>query len=178
MSVHRSLAWALAGFASLATAQEFKLSKEGPEVKVDAAEGVDFSSYETFAWSQSQKPASNPANHIRITRAVERELRAKGLRPAGDEAPHLRLHYFGRIETKLKGRSRQASTYVPTADVKTIVDFSRVKEGTLILELIEGKGDRIVWRGVATEPVSPPDETEAQINRMVKALLERYPPER
>jgi hypothetical protein len=179
MRMRRSLLLALAGFTALAAAQEFKLSKDdGPEVKVAAAEGADFSLYKTFAWSGTQEPVSNPANHIRITRAVERELMAKGLSKSDKQPPDLRLHYFGRIEKKLKGTSRQADAYSPTADVKTIVDFSRVKEGTLILELIDRKSDQVVWRGVATETVAPPDETEAQINRMVKALVQRYPPKR
>lgn len=176
MRLRRSLPLALAGFTSLAAAQEFKLSKDGTDVKVDAAEGADFSIYKTFAWSPTQEPAPNPVNHIRITRAVERELQAKGLKAAGDKPPDLRLHYFGHIEKRIKGTSYQADTYRPAADVKTMVDFSRVTEGTLILELIDRRNDQIVWRGVATETVAPPDETEAQINRMVKALVQRYPP--
>jgi len=43
-------------------------------IQVDFDHGVDFSKYKTFSWSLEQQPASNPANHIRITRAVEREL--------------------------------------------------------------------------------------------------------
>jgi hypothetical protein len=178
MRSRHPVALALSGLAVLAAAQDFKLSKVGPEVKVHAAEDVDFSLYRTFAWSETQEPAPNPANHVRIIRAVERELAAKGMKPAGHEAPDLRLHYFGRIERRLKGTSYQSDSYRPTADVKTMVDFSRVKEGTLILELIDRRHDQTVWRGVATEPVAPPDETEAQINRMVKALVERYPPKR
>ena len=46
----------------------------------------------------------------------------------------------------------------------------------MILELFARTSGRLVWRGVATEAVGPADETEAQINRMVKALVERYPP--
>ena len=98
---------------------------------------------------ETQEPAPNPVNHIRITRAVERELQKKGLKPSGTNPPDLRLHYFGYIDKKIKGTQRQEDTYQPTADVKTIVDFSRVKEGTLILELfaahqreapLEGRG--------------------------------------
>jgi hypothetical protein len=88
----------------------------------------------------------------------------------------LRIHYFGYVEKKLKGTSRQQENYQPTADVKTVVDFSRVKEGTLILEIFSRQSGRLLWRGVAMEPVAPPDETEGQINRMVKALVERFPP--
>ena len=170
------LALCLVGVAMPTTAQEFKLSKKGPEVKVDAEPGTNFALYKSYGWSETQEPAPNQANHIRITRAIERELQAKGLTPSGTTPPDLRLHYFGYIDKKIKGTSRREDTYRPTADVKTVVDFSRVKEGTLILELFARTTGRLLWRGVATEPVVPADETEAQIERMVKALLERYPP--
>jgi Domain of unknown function (DUF4136) len=170
------LALALALATLPAPAQEFKLSKKGPEVKVDALPGTDFTTYKTFGWSLTQEPAPNPANHLRITRAVERELESKGLKSSGTEPPDLRLHYFGYIEQKLKGTQHQEETYQPTADVKTVVDFSRVKEGTLILEFYARTTGRLLWRGVATEPVAPADETQVQIDRMVKALMERYPP--
>jgi hypothetical protein len=169
-----ALAFAVVTLPSIA--QDFKLSKKGPEVKVDAEPGTDFAAYKTFGWSETQEPGPNPANHLRITRAVERELKSKGLKPSGGAPPDLRLHYFGYIEQKLKGTSHQEESYQPTADVKTVVDFSRVKEGTLILELYGRTSGRLLWRGVAMEPVAPADETEAQINRMVKALVERYPP--
>jgi Domain of unknown function (DUF4136) len=159
-----------------ATAQDFTLAKKGPEVKVDAEPDTDFAAYKTYGWSETQEPAANPVNHIRITRAIERELLAKGLKPSGKEPPDLRLHYFEYVEKKIKGTSHQEEGYQPTADVKTVVDFSRVKEGTLILELFSRTTGRLLWRGVAMEPVAPADETEAQINRMVKALVERYPP--
>jgi hypothetical protein len=170
------LGLSLVGFALGVPAQDFKLSKAGPEVKVDADPEVDFTAYNTFGWSEIQEPAPNPVNHIRITRAVERELQSKGLKPSGNQPPDLRIHYFGYVEKRLKGTSRQQENYQPTADVKTVVDFSRVKEGTLILEFFSRTTGRLLWRGVAMEPVAPPDETEAQINRMVKALVERFPP--
>jgi hypothetical protein len=170
------LALAIVGMAAPSTTQEFKLSTNEPEVKVDAEPGTNFAAFKTFGWSETQEPAPNPVNHIRITRAVERELKAKGLKPSGSTPPDLRVHYFGYIDKKIKGTLHQEETYRPTADVKTVVDFSRVKEGTLILELYARASGRLLWRGVATETVAPPDETEAQINRMVKALVKRYPP--
>jgi len=170
------VALCLAGLALPTIAQEFKLSNHGPEVKVDAEPGTDFALYKTYAWSENQEHAKNPANHLRITRGIERELQAKGLKPSASASADLRLHYFGYVDKKLKGTSHQQDTYRPTADVKTIVDFSRVKEGTLILELFARNTGLLLWRGVATEPVVPADETEAQIERMVKALVARYPP--
>jgi hypothetical protein len=159
-----------------AVGPEFKLAKKGPEVKVDALPGIDFGAFKTFAWSETQEPAPNPVNHIRITRAVERELQAKGLKPSGTEPPDVRVSYVGQIEKKLKGTSHREDGRGPVADVKTVIDLSRVKEGTLIIELSEPATGRVLWRGVATETVAPADETEAQIDRAVGALVQRYPP--
>jgi len=168
-----------AGLASAppAPAQEFKISK-GPEVKVAQAEDTDLAAYKTFGWVETQEPAENPANHVRITKAVEREFERRGLVPAGGAKPDVRVHYFATIEKKLRGAQRQTDHYRPTPDVKTVVDFSRVTEGTLIIELLDDKSRLVVWRAVASEEVGPPDEAEAQINRLVKAMIERYPPRR
>jgi len=172
----RSFVVALGLVASAASAQEFKISK-GPEVKVDQAEDTDFKAFKTFAWLETQEPVDNPANHVRITYAVERELVKKGLKKlATDGTPDLRVRYFGKIEKRVKGSSRVTDAYAPTPDVKTTVDFSRVTEGTLILELMSDKSRLIVWRAVASEPMGPPDEAEAQIYRLVKAMVARYPP--
>jgi hypothetical protein len=168
------MAAGLAAASSYVLGQEFKISR-GPEVKVSQDEDVDFTGFKTFAWVDTQEPAENAANHVRITKAVERELEARGLKPAGDAKPDLRVHYFAKIEKKLRGAARQGDVYRPTPDVKTVVDFSRVTEGTLILELLVDGSRLVVWRAVASEPVGPPDEAEAQINRLVKAMVERYP---
>ncbi len=169
-------AFSIAQEGGAAVGPEFKLSKKGPDVKVDAEPGVDFGAFKTFAWSETQEPAPNQVNHIRITRAVERELAAKGLLPSGTKPPDLRLRYIGQIEKKLKGTSRREDGRGPVADVKTVVDLSRVKEGTLILEMYAPATGLLLWRGVVTEPVAPADETEAQIDRVIKALVQRFPP--
>jgi hypothetical protein len=164
------------GLASSTSAQEFKIAR-GPDVKVDHAEDADFKAFKTYAWIETQQPVDNPANHVRITYAVERELAKKGLKkPVGDAAPDLRVRYFGKIEKRVKGSPRQTDAYAPTPDVKTTVDLSRVTEGTIILELMDDKSRLIVWRTVASEPMGPPDEAEAQIYRLVKAMVARYPP--
>ena len=80
------------------------------------------------------------------------------------------------VGPEFKGTSQREETHGPTADVKTVVDLSRVKEGTLILELYAPATGRVLWRGVATELVALADETEARIDRMVGAPVQRYPP--
>jgi hypothetical protein len=145
-------------------------------VKVDYDVKVDFSKYRTFAWSEAQQPAKNPANHIRITRAVERELLAKGLQKAETGPADVRVRYYGKIEKKLKSSSRQESGAWQTNDLRTMVDISRVDQGTLILELSDGESRAVVWRGTAVGVAPRADLVAEAIDSSVKKIVAPYPP--
>ena len=145
-------------------------------VKIDFDAKVDFSKYRTFAWSEAQQPAGNPANHIRITRAVERELLAKGLEKAESGPADVRARYYSKIEKKLKSSSRQESGTWQPNDLRTMVDVSRVDQGTLILELSDGETKSVVWRGTAVGVAPRPDLVAEVIDASVKKLVAAYPP--
>jgi Domain of unknown function (DUF4136) len=145
-------------------------------VKVDYDAKVDFSRYKTFAWSEAQQHAKNPANHIRITRATERELEAKGLQKAESGPADLRVRYYSKIEKKLKSSSRQESGTWQPNDLRTVVDVSRVDQGTLILELSDGESRAVVWRGTAVGVAPRPDLVAEVIDASVKKIVAAYPP--
>jgi hypothetical protein len=116
-------------------------------VKVDFEKGTDFSRYKTYDWIPTQEPTANPVNHVRITRAVERELELKGLKKS-----------------------------MESPDLRTVVDFKKVSEGTLIVDLIDDDTRLTLWRGVVTQPAPPPDEVGPVIDAAVKKVLKDYPP--
>jgi hypothetical protein len=146
-------------------------------VEVDFKKTADFSLYHTYAWVPFQEPASSPANHIRITRAVERELEAKGLMK-GDAAAatDLFVHYQGSRDKKVRGTpSQRESTWQPSNPTFQ-VDFSRVEVGTLVVELWDAGTKDIVWRAKAAEVIRREDQAEDLINQIVKRILAPYPP--
>jgi hypothetical protein len=54
------------------------------------------------------------------------------------------------------------------------------EEGTLILDLIDPNGMRLIWRGTATTPLDEsagPRQREATVNEAVESILKRFPPE-
>jgi hypothetical protein len=72
------LGFALLGLAQAAPAQEFKLSKAGPDVKVDADPEVDFTAFHTFGWSETQDPAPQSGQpHSHHPRRRTRAFRAR-----------------------------------------------------------------------------------------------------
>jgi hypothetical protein len=145
-------------------------------LKVDYDHKVDFSQYKTYAWSEAQEPVRNAANHLRITRAVERELEAKGLARSKTATPGLRLRYFGKVATKIYGESHQVESPWQPSNLRTVVDIKSVKEGTLILELSDARSGSVVWRAASSEALGRPDVVEDQINDVVKRLLQDFPP--
>lgn len=151
-----------------------------PGVEVEFDKDVDFSRYKTFAWVPHQEPASNPANHIRITRAVERELQAKGLAKAEAAAPaDVYVYYQGRIEKKVQSTSGPTESpwkTTPDQQWKVSFDIKRAQVGTLVLELLDGQKKDVVWRGKGSELIRSPDEAEELINSAVNRLLAAYPP--
>jgi hypothetical protein len=164
--------------APLALAALFLLAPQSgsPTVKVTFDKETDFSKYKTYDWVPNQQPVENPVNHIRITRAVERELELKGLTKSM-ESPDLRVTYFAKVEKKLKGQGYQEdSPWSPTSDLRTVVDFKRVQEGTIIVELLDDDTKLILWRGVATGRAPTPDEVGPVIDSTITKVLADYPP--
>jgi hypothetical protein len=146
-------------------------------VEVDFEKTADFSSYHTYAWAPFQEPASNPANHIRITRAVERELEAKGFtKGESAAATDIFVHYQGSRDKKVRGTPSQRDSNWQPSNPTFQVDFSRVEVGTLVVELWDAKTKDIVWRAKAAEVIRREDQAEEVINQAVKRLMAAYPP--
>jgi len=160
---------ALALLASAAGAQDI-------EVKVESEPGADFSRLRTYDWVETQEPAADPVNHALITRAVERELQAKGLRKATDGKPALRVRYYAKVEKKVRGRGTKGSSLAEPTNLRTTVDFKRVEEGTLIVELFDNESRLTLWRGVASGMAPRPDEVQEVIDDAVQRLFAKYPP--
>ena len=148
------------------------------EIKLDYDHDVDFSRYKTFAWSVAQQPAKNPANHIRITRAVEEAFTAKGLSKDAAGIPDAYLMYVGRVGDKVKVSGHPGGSSWEPSNLRTMVDLNKVREGTLVLEMYDARTKDVVWRGVASEVAVRDDAMEEAIRAAVKKLLDGYPPKK
>jgi hypothetical protein len=146
------------------------------EVKLDYSREVDFSRYKTFAWSPGQDPAKNAANHIRITRSVERGFVGKGLAKSTDGQPDAYLMYHSRVDDSVKVTSKSGDSYWEPSNRRTTVDIGKVKQGTLILDFYDAQTKDVIWRGIASGIAVRPDRAEEDIDGAVKKLLEGYPP--
>ena len=161
------LALLLGGIAAAARAQDAKITAEP---------GTDFSKYKTYDWIETQEQIANPVNHVLIMRAVERELGAKGVEKPSAGKPSMRVRYYAKIEKKLRGKSSQRQSFGEPTNLRTTIDFGRVEEGTILVELYDEETRLTIWRGTVTASAPRPDEVQEAIDDAVKRLFVGFPP--
>ncbi len=173
------LAAALAGCSSLKVNTEYDPTAPYP-------------SYKTYAWVQTppgpeQAPAiRNPIVREQVVAAVDRELATKGFaRVSADANPDLLVSAHGwaqsRVEVTNYGYSYGgAYAYGPYRPIPVAggADIHTYTDGTMLLDFVDAKAKKLVWRGTASDTFSSPDLTAVKrsVDEAVRQLVASYPP--
>jgi hypothetical protein len=150
-------------------------------VKVDYDSEADFSAYKTFGWMKmkerpkySQKYPNKALMEERIKRAVVREMEAKGYSFTDKKKPDIVIAYHIGMQDRVSVE-HYGYSYWRRGPRRT--EVHRYKEGTLILDFVDPKGQQLVWRGWATGVISGPERMEEHIDNAVKSIIAKYPPQ-
>jgi uncharacterized protein DUF4136 len=173
MSTRRAVLLLLLAASSLAWSPQ---SFEPGKVDVDYDHAIDFSTYRTYAWVPFLEPSANAANHVHITRAVEQGLKAKGLTKVKPTEASVLLHYYTRLDKKVRGNPSKSSSYWAPSSPRFVVNFDKVEVGTLVLELWDGRRKDVVWQAKVSDVAPRPDQVEEAIDKAVTRILAVYPP--
>jgi hypothetical protein len=157
-----------------ALAQELRM----PKVELDYDKDVDFSAFKTYSWEDPIGAAKDPQVHTRIVWYVERELEKKGLTKKPEGEGDVFVRYYAKARQSLKGTPSQNESYLAGAagQLTTSVDFSKVVEGTLLLELRRASDDKAVWRAGSGYGSIDKKHADAEVASAVRLLLSKYPP--
>jgi hypothetical protein len=176
MAARRTLAlFAVVSLATpLAPGQDFRM----PKVDLDYDKDVDFSTFKTYSWKDPAEAAKDPQMHTRIIWYAERELEKKGLSKVPDGQGDLLVRYYAKADTGLRGTPSQSESYLPggAGQLRTGVDFSKVIEGSLILELQRGSDEKAVWRAGTQRISIDKKRIDAETQSAVRLLMSKYPP--
>jgi len=145
--------------------------------------GLSFTGYHTFDWGA---PDELPTGDPRLDRdaffkdhvlgAVEKGLARRGLEMSS--SPDLRIHYHASITNRLDVSSvDRARGYCATQNCS--VDVTEYEAGTLVLDIVDARTNRVIWRGWAQDAVGNMLENrstmEKKINEAVSKILAQLP---
>jgi hypothetical protein len=159
-------------------------------VKHDYDPGANFRAYKTFEWyatsrrAKGQNSGGSAIVDRRVQAAVIQQLKAQGFAEAAGAEPDFLVTYYPiykdrryRTSTQVGGgwRGRHFGYGVGTR-------FSEVrhyKEGTLVVEIVDGKRNELVWQSAAVGALSnlgDPEEAQEQVAKAVADMLAKFPP--
>lgn len=161
------------------------------QARSDFDSSQSFSSYRQFAWMETDPliapsgTASNVSalNRRRIVEAIETELGSKGFLKTSDrEAADFVVAYTAGARDRLdvqaypvpyRGYWHWGHPYFGSD-----VDVGTYQEGTLAIDVFDGKTRQPVWHGWATKRITAADVKAAaeQIPLAVTAILKDFPP--
>jgi len=171
-------------------AATFILCSVAQAQKTEAAfdDKVDFSTYKTFAFDK--EGARNPYVAKLIADAIERELTARGLTRVDTDAD-LKVVYLAATVPNLQVQNVPFYHVVNPAYSGMVgsatMNMWDVTTGTLVIDLLDRKIDRTVFRGTITDVLQHAPTADLQsdaktvakpINKGVAKIFKKYPVKR
>jgi Domain of unknown function (DUF4136) len=146
---------------------------------------VDFSNFKTFAFDK--EGARNPYVNALIVEAIERELTTRGLSKV-DVDPDLKVVYLAATVPNLQVQNVPFYHVVNPAYSGMVgsatMNMWDVTTGTLVIDLLDRKNNRVVFRGTITDVLqrAPSADLKADakivskpINKGVAKVFKKYP---
>ena len=133
---------------------------------------VDFSRFKNYALLESKNPSKMKVCHQRILDTIQVSLAMRGVLPVYEgEQPDLLIVYNAGIkeEVSIQGYEYRYGSFgsVPLIE----------QPETLIVDLVDAKNNRLVWRGIATNTlVEDSSKAEKKAETATRKMFARYPP--
>jgi hypothetical protein len=154
-------------------------------VSHDYDEKADFSQLKTYDWlAVPEKADINQLDVERLKTAVNNQLEIKGFTMNSDTPDFSIAVHFGKKD-KIKV-SDWGYDYGPVmgprrgmARGRGPVDVYQYQEGTLVLDFVDAKTKKLLWRGSGKARVGDaktPEKRQKLINEAVEKILKKFPP--
>jgi uncharacterized protein DUF4136 len=148
--------------------------------------GINFARYRTYDWGPADalptgdpRLDKNPFFKDHVEGAVEKQLAARGLEMSTSGTPDLLIHYHASINQRIDV-NRVDRRYGYCYGVDCPSDVIQYEAGTLVLDIVDSRTNRVIWRGWAQDTVEGvldnEDEMARQINEAITRMLARLPP--
>ena len=157
-------------------------------VDYDRAAAARFADYACFALQSRESRVENggvvlsPIVDRRIERALRSELRAKGFTD-DCASPDFRVAFRTMTERKTQVRDfgvgptpfRHHPYFGYYGHPR--IDIDQYEEGTFVVDITDAETGELVWRGAYAKRIGWSAPSEAEVRRIVAAILRNFPPE-
>jgi len=158
------------------------------KISVSYAKDLNFSQFKTYAWAEHGAVA-HPMLAADIVGAIDQELQARGLKKVTSN-PDLIIQIYGSVDTDTAMYSNDplyaGTGGIPLFDASmtgpVFIGFYgntsvTIHKGELVVDLIDAKAKKLVWRGMATESVSAhdPEKLIEEVNGAISKMFKEYP---
>ena len=167
-------------------------SAAGEKIHVYYDKSLDFTKFKTYGWAPHGAVA-HPMLALDLVGAIEQELNSRGMTKVATN-PDIIIAVYGAVDSEVSMTSNNpiynATGGIPPFDPSmtspgnslywdgyygnsTVV----VYPGQLVVDLVDFKNKKLVWRAVAKEAVSPnnPDKLESEVNNTITKMFKDYP---
>lgn len=160
---------------------------------------VNFTQYKTYAWVVQK--ADSAGYHLdglmdeRVKEAVNLQLSAKGMILVDPKDADMLVNYLTKTDKKINvdtfstnfgyhpyygpGPYGPGSNWGWGGNMQTQTMVREYEVGTLIIDLVDNKTAKLIWRGSAADTVrdkNTPEERVQTINQVVGSVMVNYPP--
>ena len=170
------------------------------QIQTDYDPEVNFSTLRTYAWLERPPAADgdprvddNPLLHQRIHTAIDAGLQTAGYTMAGPAEADFLISYYITIDDMTSVTyinnywgygpgwgSRYHHTrpgFYPVYSQPVVFEY---EQGTLVLDIIQPEGRKLVWRGVASRELdysASPEARQERLDKTIDAILANFPPQ-
>lgn len=144
--------------------------------------GLDFSQYKTWDWGAADAlPESDPRLDDAFFRdhlqgAVERELARRGFERPESGTPDLLVHHHANVTPRI---NETDATTGACYDGDCRVRVMEQEVGTIMIDIVDARTNRLVWRGWAQTSVEGvlgnQRRLEERVAKAVKGMFGRFP---
>ena len=147
-------------------------------VKFDYDETIDFSRYETYGWLE--QTSGNTTLAVPVSQgffqtareSADATMQKKGFRKVG-AAPNM-----GLVIHVGAGKTIDVAAWGYSAGFEAGRGGSAVyAKGTLIIDIVDNRAKRLIWRGTASAVVNDAGQATSSIEQVVATVLGRFPPQ-
>jgi len=149
------------------------------DVNYNYDQAADFTKYKTYKWAAIEgKMYPDQIVDKNIRGAATAELAKKGL-TLTESNPDLLVAYDIAIDKQQQIDSWGSGYWGWYGGGMTSTTVSTINVGTLVLDMYEPAGQKLVWRGTATKTLNPknsPEKRQKNLQKAMEKLLKNYPP--